>query len=401
MLINEKQERKPMLGSSQREQEVTVFIIVLCTALVVTLSFPPVTRGQSTASPSIACWQQTGQDKMRCYQQRLDYILQTQGTEQALTALERFAAQDPDVLRDTHPYAHHLGRASFAHYKNVAVAFSHCRDVFWSGCYHGVLEAYLRSLPSVEPHHVASLCGEQIKTDQSLFLQYQCVHGLGHGLTMYLHHDVPPALALCDALPTTWDQQACYGGVFMENIVAFQNPHHDHDHGHGHGHTRWLNPQDPLYPCTAVDKRYQHACYSMQTSAILTFTNQDFAQAFRECSKAPVEFASVCYQSLGRDISGFSLRETEKVVELCQQGPEDAVRHCLVGAAKDFIMSSADPQRGLALCRQLSSPLKMDCYGAVGQVVAILYPEQERRKQVCSDAEESYVGSCLVAAKAL
>ncbi|MEW6297342.1 MAG: hypothetical protein AB1671_06320 [Thermodesulfobacteriota bacterium] len=372
-----------------------IFTVVLSVALIVTLSTPPAAGEEHTSSPSVACWRQTGEAKTRCYQQRLDYILQTQGTEQALTALERFAAQDPEVLRDAHPYAHHLGRAAFAHYQDVAVAFSRCRDVFWSGCYHGVLEGYLRSLPGVEPHHVAGLCGAQIKTEQSRFLQYQCVHGLGHGLMMYLHHDVPSALALCDALPAAWDQQACYGGVFMENIVAFQNPHH------GHGHTRWLNPQDPLYPCTAVDRRYQHACYSMQSSAILTFTNQDFVQAFRECGKAPVEFASVCYQSLGRDISGFALRDAEKVVELCEQGPEDAVRHCFVGAAKDFILSSADPQRGLALCRRLSAPLKMDCYGAVGQVVAILYPEQERRKEVCTGAEEAYVGPCLVAAQAL
>lgn len=372
-----------------------IFTIALSMIVMLTLSVSLADGHERPSSATIACWRQAGEEKTRCYQQRLEYILHSQGLAQALTALERFAAHDTEVLRDAHPYAHHLGRAAFAHYQDVGIAFSHCRDIFWSGCYHGVLEGYFRSLPQVEPRHVADLCGVRINTTPSRFLHYQCVHGLGHGLMMYLHHEVPSALALCDALPTTWDQQACYGGVFMENIVAAQHSHH------GHPHTRWLNPQDPLSPCTAVDARYQHACYSMQSSAILMFTDHDFAQAFHECSKAPVELVSVCYQGLGRDISGYTLRDAEKVVALCQRGPQDAARHCFVGAAKDFVLSVADPQRGLALCRRLPAPLKTDCYGAVGQMVAILYPEQERRQAACTGAEEAYIGPCLVAAQAL
>ncbi|MGI8425673.1 MAG: hypothetical protein ACR2M4_03560 [Actinomycetota bacterium] len=41
-----------------------------------------------------------------------------------------------------------------------------------------------------------------------LFEKYKCVHGLGHGLTINLQHDVLKSLAFCD------------GGVFMEMIVS-------------------------------------------------------------------------------------------------------------------------------------------------------------------------------------
>jgi hypothetical protein len=194
------------------------------------------------------CKEKTSQDKGLCYEKRLEDILKTRGTERALTALEKLAEQDPDVLRDAHPYVHHLGRISFSHYKDASMAFSHCRDTFWSGCYHGVLEGYLSSLPQVEPQDIATLCSSSIDAQQSLFLKYQCVHGLGHGLTMYFQHNVPQALSFCDALPTDWDRESCYGGVFMENIVAFQNSHH----GHHAEHKSFLNPQDPLYPCNAV-----------------------------------------------------------------------------------------------------------------------------------------------------
>jgi hypothetical protein len=32
--------------------------------------------------------------------------------------------------------------------------------------------------------------------------------------------DLPRSLKGCDWLPTTWDRESCYGGVFMENAVA-------------------------------------------------------------------------------------------------------------------------------------------------------------------------------------
>lgn len=343
------------------------------------------------------CKKQSGQEKMSCYQQQQEAMLKTHGTEQALTALEQLATRDPDVLRDAHVYAHYLGRISFSHYKDAPTAFSHCRDIFWSGCYHGVLEGYLSSIPQVEPKDIATLCDKAIDTTQSLFLKYQCVHGLGHGLTMYFQHNIFTALSFCDALPTDWDRESCYGGVFMENIVAFQNPHHQH-HAHHAGHQILLKPQDPLYPCNAVAKQYQRACYLMQTSAILTFAKQDFAQAFRECDKAPTEFIPTCYQSLGRDISGSTLRDAKKTRGLCQKGSPEHLRYCLVGAVKDFILTYADPQRGFAFCRTVDTAYKQDCYAAVGEILISLYPDREARGQACTQAEEAYTAACKASA---
>ncbi len=342
-----------------------------------------------------ACREKPLQEKTPCYQSRLEEILKTQGTEQALTALEQLAAQDPDVLRDAHPYVHQLGKLSFSHYQDFSTAFSHCRDTFWSGCYHGVLEGYLSSLPQVELRAIATLCDKHIDARQSWFLKYQCVHGLGHGLTLYFQYDVLRALAFCGALPTDWDRESCYGGVFMENIVAFQKPHS----GHHPGPTGFLNPQDPLYPCNALATKYQGACYLMQTSAILTFNGYDFAQAFRACDQVPREFSPTCYQSLGRDISGFTLRDAKRVIALCGLGSGDSIRHCLVGAVKDVILTHADPGRGVAFCRLLDGRYKKDCYASVGELLLSLYPDQERREQVCTGVEKGYIAVCKVSAR--
>ena len=111
------------------------------------------TGGIGAAEPSQpeTCLFMPSDEKMRCYRQQLESVLQTEGTEQALATLEQITAQDPEALREAHPLVHHVGQQSFVRYGTAPLALSHCRDVFWSGCYHGVLQAYLSSLPVVEP----------------------------------------------------------------------------------------------------------------------------------------------------------------------------------------------------------------------------------------------------------
>ena len=150
-------------------------------------------------------------EKMHCYQQRLESVLQTQGTEQALTALEEITAQDPEALREAHPLVHHVGQQSFTRYGTAPLALSHCRDVFWSGCYHGVLQAYLSSLPVVEPPHILPLCPTSETVSAYSFQRYNCLHGLGHGLTIQFRYDLLKSLAFCDTLPGPWDRESFSG----------------------------------------------------------------------------------------------------------------------------------------------------------------------------------------------
>ena len=341
------------------------------------------TAAAAPAAPAEECGKAPPEGKASCYEKALDGVLADKGTEAALSALERYTKDDPVALREAHPLVHHIGRRSFAFYKDARVAMSHCKDTFWSGCYHGVLEGYLGSLPEIQPRHVVPLCEDEGNTKRSLFEKYNCVHGLGHGLTINFQHDVLKSLAFCDALPTDWDRESCYGGVFMEMIVSFQNNlrHGSGDHAH---HKSFLNPENPHYPCSALAERYLRACYLMQSSAILTFSRFDFAKAFAQCDKAPETFVTTCYQSMGRDISGFTLRDVAKTVKLCQLGSKDRQQDCLTGAVKDFILTHADPERGLAVCRALPGAQKAGCYGTVGEMLVSLYPEARPR---CAPSE--------------
>lgn len=338
------------------------------------------------------------EEKMQCFQDRLEAVIRTEGTEQALSQLEVWTKQDADAEREAHPLVHHIGRQSFVHHGEAAKAMSHCRDVFWSGCYHGVLQAYLGSLPVVESHHIVSLCPPVVGVMDFSFKRYNCLHGLGHGVTLQFQYDILKSLAYCDFLTSEWDRESCYGGVFMENIVTFQTARHaPQAHAH-HAHqqaTSFMNAQDLLYPCSALDGKYLRSCYLMQTSAILTFLNYDFAQAFLQCERVAVEHQTTCYRSLGRDVSGYTLRDSERVTQLCGLGRGDQVRQCFIGAVKDFILTDASPDPGLALCRKLDGAFKQDCYSTVGEMVVTLYSDRAQRDEACRKGEAEYVESCL------
>lgn len=345
------------------------------------------------------CRTKSYQEKIPCYKQELERIIQTQGTEQALDTLQQLSAVDPDVRHYSHPYTHHIGKFSFARYKDAATAFSHCKDTFWSGCYHGVLEGYVSQFPNLTPRDIASVCVGVKDPRRPIFMKFQCVHGLGHGLTMHFQHDLFKALTYCNALPTTWDQESCYGGAFMENVIWFQTqPHADHGgHGEPVAHTRsakLLDPTDLHYPCNAVEQRYQRSCYMMQTSAMLTFNGYDFTATFKECEKAPADLVETCVRSLGRDVSGYTLTNAERVRTLCLLGPPQLIGQCFRGAAKDFGFTHASPQRSIALCRIVDGPYKPDCYSAVQEFLVDFHADQAKRDQECKTADEAYQSIC-------
>ena len=342
------------------------------------------------------CRTKSYQDKIPCYKLLLERIIQTQGTEQALGALQQLASVDPDVRHYSHPYTHHIGKFSFAHYKDAATAFSHCKDTFWSGCYHGVLEGYVSQFPNLAPKDIATVCSGVKDAQRPIFMKFQCVHGLGHGLTLHFQHDLFKALTFCDALPTMWDRESCYGGAFMENVIAFQTQAHaGHDEHAEHAPpAKLLDAGDPHYPCNAVEKRYQRSCYMMQTSAMLTFNGYDFAKTFQECEQAPADLIETCVRSLGRDVSGYTLTNAERVRTLCLLGPPNRIGQCFRGAVKDFGFTHASPQRSIALCRIVDGPYKADCYAAVQEFLVDFHADQTKRDLECRTADEAYQSIC-------
>ena len=184
------------------------------------------------------------------------------------------------------------------------------------------------------------------------FYHYNCVHGLGHGLMVVYENELFTSLDVCTRLDDEWEQESCYGGVYMENVMAETNPDHS---------TKYLKSDEPLYPCTAVEDKFKHSCYMMQTSHALVVVGQDYGKVFELCSTVG-QHEATCYQSLGRDASGSTSSDIERTRALCMLGPSQAAReNCIIGAVKDFISYHHNDQQARLFCRSLENSLKNTC----------------------------------------
>ncbi len=173
--------------------------------------------------------------------------------------------------------------------------------------------------------------------------------------------------------------------------------------GHG-GHTpnpgtitfRMRDSTDALYPCTVLGERYLRSCFQVQGGIILNASNQDFGRAAGECNRAPEAFRRECYLSLGTNASGSTGQSTEASIANCRKGDPRYQPWCFVGAVKNFIDVTAQPEDGIRFCREVApGENRVQCWQAVGEQVATLYPtDPVRRTAACALATADGVAPC-------
>jgi hypothetical protein len=389
------------------------------------------TRGSSPRQ--IADWVLAGcrgEDKGQCVEKALVSVIEPAGVDKAMAALLLITARDPDIDRDGHVYAHGIGIAAYKGPETVSQTFALCTTDFQSGCYHGVIQAYFADDRAggggVTAEKLNTLCTDY-RTPERRWLDFQCSHGMGHGLMAVNAHNLLTALDACDLLTETFEKQGCWGGAFMENIINVTHPHHtattqqaDGGHGehggaqaaaegghaehggaapHAHGEAaaepfKALDEAEPLYPCTVVREHHRRQCYLMQTSAILWRNGGDFAAASEQCLRAPEDMRQTCFQSLGRDANSWARGSQEQAIAYCGQAPADVQAYCIVGVVKNIVDVTAKASDGLGFCKEVPDASKPACYRAVGQQIGILHAASPRRERECAAAERGYVTEC-------
>lgn len=362
-----------------------------------------------------ACGDTQGQEKYTCYEATFLQVVKTSGVATAMDLLSIVGALDEDVQRDGHVYAHAIGITGFQSDPDVRKTFGRCTEIFQSGCYHGVIQAYLDHVldPSLvaDPGRINGLCQAYHQEAGSRWLLFQCVHAIGHGLTSFYGHDLPRALQACDLLTDDWDRHSCYGGAFMENVVHAIHPHHPTPHAK---HVAMnedrlsalpdgfmpIKAMDPLHPCSMLDDRYLTDCYLMQTSIILYLNHGDMAEAAHTCDGAPSAMRVPCYQSLGRDISSYSVQRTDESIRMCSLGHPDYQPWCYVGLVKNFIDITAKPESGLSFCPRVPGVAnQMKCYEAVGEEIWALTSNDAQRASLCGKTEGELSEACRYGAR--
>lgn len=292
---------------------------------------------------------------------------------------------------DCHQEAHLIGRLAYEQFG--ASVFGEGDASCHSGFYHGALEAFLAEKGTANlAKNVEDVCD----AFPTLFGRFECLHGIGHGLMAYENYDLPQTLRTCDLLATDYDRSSCYGGIFMENIVAAQGfgaiPGHD---------TKWAN-NDPHFPCNAIDQSQsvQFQCYQMQTSWMLSLFAHDFDRVIPECLSAPANMISVCFKSFGRDAAGHTLRNPQKIRAICEKVPQDKdadyYRQCVIGAINVIVdfWGGGLANKGTELCATLPEKGKESCYATLASRLRDIFKEKEKRTAMCATFELAYQNRC-------
>lgn len=318
----------------------------------------------------------------------LDLIHKTD-TKTTLQTLAKANNENTAIMRLCHPLAHRIGREAYNILGDAVKAFSVGDETCANGYYHGVLEGYLAKSPKLE-EAVAGVC--QGNGTVSAYIYYQCVHGLGHGLMFKTGDNIAESLKDCDLLKSAYDRESCYGGVFMQNIV------NDAPYNTGHG-PPVVKASDPLYPCddvSIVSDKYQGACYFLSTTQIIKSTGTNWAAMAGWCDQAPVKYRYLCYQSMGRDVSGSTLRDPGKGYAACQQASPNYVGDCIQGFAKDLLEYDPHNPSAKVFCDLVSPKYKPQCFSALGQMIYSIYIKQEEWVKACQALTKDYLSSCLL-----
>ena len=313
-----------------------------------------------------------------CLEQAFANIAYNDGPKAALDKFDEDIKTPGPIESDCHRIVHAIGAGSLAHFDgNVGQAFVAGRPSCTSGYYHGILERAFLGVPQSQLGTKANEFCSSPEVRKTEFIAYQCVHGLGHGLMIYTGYDLPESLKTCDKLKNGWDATSCTGGVFMENYQSSYGVK-----------SRWLKNNDLIYPCNSVAKRYKYYCYDLVTARILPKVNYNWSKAAKVCRKSEPGWVAICFQSMGRDASGYTRLDAAKILNICKVAG-DMARECIYAAAKDMAYTDVSPRRAKVLCNTAPDATRDYCWEGVGGILGSLDAETEKRKARCDNATQS------------
>ena len=173
-------------------------------------------------SPPKECFDKAKEyDKWICFEPYLRELVDKVSPGYAMVEVKIF--KDRKIIDDCHLNAHFIGEAGLEKYDfDVGKAFASCEFGCTEGCFHGVMERYVRyeADPYSVTSKVKSMC-DSVSSPNSRkegLLKSQCSHGIGHGLSAHNFLPVDEALAACRGIDY---EPRCRGGVIMEHVEQY------------------------------------------------------------------------------------------------------------------------------------------------------------------------------------
>jgi mono/diheme cytochrome c family protein len=323
-------------------------------------------------------------NKPFCFRQAFGNLAYKEGPEKALAELAKDDTSIAGVRDDCHQISHWVGHAGLAYYKNDAgVALSHGAMTCNSGYYHGVMQLAFAGLPRAAVFAKAKKLCQNPVLHANEFLLYQCFHGLGHGLMIYSGDDLPWSLETCHRLPDYINGDSCTGGVFMQNFDTTM------------GVSKYLKSNNPIYPCNIVSENDKSYCYLIVTARILAVDHYNWKKTAWWCRHSEKDWVATCFESYGRDASGFTTYHAARTVRLCRIAGT-RMGDCMDGASWDYANNFAAGPQSVAICEAAPGRFKGRCYEGLGTVVGSIDVSAGDRRSACKQLVPGrYERSCL------
>jgi hypothetical protein len=326
-------------------------------------------------------------DPRRCFEQAFGNVAYREGGKRALALMDEDSATMPAVKAGCHRIAHTIGAAALVRAKgNVGAALADGDSTCWSGFYHGLLERALAPARSSAELGtlIATLC-DPAQQHWPPFTHYQCLHGLGHGLMLRTGYALDASLDMCTRLPDQWSRQSCDGGVFMESFspsLSDEPPPFD--------------ARDPLAPCPRVARKHKLYCYLQVADNLVRGTGYDWEKIAADCDTETVaEWRAICFQGVGRQVSGNNYGRPRSVARLCAIAGPRGESDCVYGAARDIASNAASGKPAAVFCRLLAGALVSRCFEGVGTILATLDPAPSVVRRACTTLTSDHRAACL------
>ena len=159
----------------------------------------------------------------------------------------------------------------------------------------------------------------------------------------------------------------------------------------------WIHANDLVFPCDAVKERHKLYCYLMVTSRILQANGYNWKAAAKICSKVERGWVATCFQSYGRDASGYTRQSPPKALALCRiAGSAGGFTNCLYGASRDMTSNYTSGRVAAQLCALAPASERAHCYYGIGTVLGGMAASASGRTALCRKyIAGEYARDCL------
>lgn len=290
---------------------------------------------------------------------------------------------------DCHKTAHDLGMFLYPYVgKDLSAAFEYAGQGCGGSIYHGIIMSYFAIQHDTDPAtiNIADICHEFGENPYEIE-RWQCLHGVGHGLSVAYDYDVFSAVKRCNVFEPGWEQISCSKGVFMQNNVKYVESREGN-----------FDEDNILYPCNEVDVKYAPRCYHYHSTYILIQNGNSIKKSFADCDRIePEEFVKYCYHGMGRQLLSATEGNISLINQFCQVGEQQQFHtDCFRGMVMILVNNDRNPEEGFVFCKYIPDTAKEDCYDGLGKWIIMLHPNDEQRSKECSRAESlDYYAICM------